>query len=145
MLRIYYGETGAGKSKRIITECNNRIAHANGTVVYIDDDKAHSREINYKIRFVDASDYQIENANEFYGFLCGIAAQDHDLEAIYADGFMRLVQTDLNLLGDFFSKIQQLVESLNIDVYISVTGEEGQLPSFLVPYAIDCNTTNGNV
>ncbi len=139
MLRIYYGETGAGKSKRIITECNDRVERANGTVVYIDDDKTHSREINFKIRFIDGSDYKIDNPESFYGFLCGVAAQDHDLEAIYVDGFDGLVNTDINLLNDFSSKLHVFVEKSDIDVYLSVNGKEGELPAFLTPYTVECN------
>ena len=138
MLRIYYGETGTGKSKRIISECNDRVERANGTVVYVDDDKTHSREISYKIRFIDASDYSIDNPEAFYGFLSGITAQDHDLEAIYVDGFSDLVKTELTQMNDFFAKLHVFVEKVDIDVYLSINGKEGALPSFLTPYTVEC-------
>ena len=138
MLRIYYGETGTGKSKRIISECNDRVERANGTIVYVDDDKTHSREISYKIRFIDASDYSIDNPEAFYGFLSGIAAQDHDLEAIYVDGFSDLVKTELMKMNDFFAKLHVFVEKVDIDVYLSINGKEGELPSFLTPYTVEC-------
>ena len=137
MLRIYYGPKGTGKSKRVIGECNDRVERANGTVVYIDDDSAHSTEISHKVRFIDASEYGINEEKLCLGFICGIIAQDHDLEAIYLDGFAKIVPADLNKLGDFFSKLHLISEKNDIDVFMSINGETGEWPEFLKPYIVE--------
>ena len=46
-------------------------------------------ELNNKIRLIDVSGYPIKNADEFIGFVCGIVSQDHDLQEMYLDSFLK--------------------------------------------------------
>ena len=84
MLRVIFAEKGAGKTKRIIEEANELLKTAKGTIAFIDDDKSNTRDIHYNIRFIDASEYSLHGPEMFLGFICGIAAQDFDLEALSA-------------------------------------------------------------
>jgi len=135
MLKVYYAEKGAGKTKRIIEQANKHRESAKGNVVFIDDNKNYSREIHYQIRFIDASEYQIADPQTFFGFICGIAAQDFDLEALYIDGFLKIVKQDLSTLDDFFVNLEKFCKKFNIDIMISVSGK-GAAPEFLQPYLI---------
>lgn len=137
MLRIYYGPKGTGKSKRVINECNDRVQSANGTVVYIDDDNAHSTEISHKVRFIDASEYGINDEKLCLGFVSGIVAQDHDLEAIYIDGFAKIVPAELSKLDDFFSKLHLISDKNDIDIFMSINGDLAALPVYLKPYVVE--------
>lgn len=134
MLKVLYGEMGMGKTKRIIQSANDRLESAKGTVVYIDDDKSHSREINYQIRFVDASEYSIDTPKMFFGFLSGIAAQDFDLEAIYVDGFKKIVRHDVSELEALFSEIDSFSNKFNIDITISINGQAATMPEYMKKY-----------
>lgn len=134
MLKVLYGEMGAGKTKAIIQLANDRLESAKGTVVYIDDDKSHSREINYQIRFIDASEYSIDSPKMFFGFLSGIAAQDFDLEAIYVDGFKKIVRHDLSELEALFSEVESFSQKFNIDITISINGLAADMPEYLKKY-----------
>lgn len=134
MLKVLYGEMGTGKTKAIIQSANDRLESAKGTVVYIDDDKSHSREINYQIRFIDASEYSIDTPKMFFGFLSGIAAQDFDLEAIYVDGFRKIVRHDVSELEALFSEIENFSQKFNIDITISINGKNETMPDYLKKY-----------
>ena len=51
-------------------------------------------ELNNKVRLIDVSGYPITNSDEFAGFVCGIISQDHDLEVMYLDGFMKCAKLE---------------------------------------------------
>lgn len=136
MLRVIFGEKGAGKSKRIIEEANALLKTAKGNIVYIDDDKSHTREIHYSIRFIDASEYNLDSPKMFLGFICGVAAQDFDLEALYIDGFLKIVQSDLDELEYFFKAVEDFSIKFNITVTISINAKGKTAPKFLEPYLV---------
>ena len=135
MLRVIFGEKGAGKTKRIIDEANALLKTAKGNIVYIDDDKSHTREIHYSIRFIDASEYNIDSPNMFLGFIRGVAAQDFDLESLYIDGFLKIVRSDLDDLEYFFKAVEDFSVKFNITVTISINSK-GKTPAFLEPYLV---------
>lgn len=136
MLRVYYGEKGTGKSKRVIRECNDRAETAKGSVVFIDDDNSRTSEINNRIRFVNLSEYEINNAMLLRGFIAGLEAQDYDLEAIYMDGFSQIIGSDLSNLAEFFEKLNAFAEKASVDITFSINGKDCDLPTYLTPYVV---------
>ena len=136
MLRVILGEKGAGKTKRIIDEANGLLSTAKGNVVYIDDDKSYTRDINTRIRFIDASEYNLVNPDMFLGFIAGIAAQDYDLEAMYVDGFLKIVKTPLDQLESFFEAVSDFSVKYNNTVTISINYKREEAPAFLEKYMV---------
>ena len=55
-------------------------------------------ELNNKVRLIDVSGFPIKNADEFVGFICGILSQDHDLEQIYLDSFLKVANWKIKTL-----------------------------------------------
>ena len=72
--------------------------------------------------------YPIKNADEFVGFICGIISQDHDLEQIYLDSFLRIA----NLEGaDVTSTLQQLDDignAFKVSIIISISLDKEEIP-----------------
>jgi len=136
MLRVIFGEKGAGKTKRIIDEANALLQNAKGNIVYIDDDKSYTRDIHYNIRFIDASEYDLDSPKMFLGFICGVAAQDFDLEALYIDGFLKIVRSDLDQLEEFFKAVEKFSVKFNITVTISINSKGKIAPAFLTQYLV---------
>lgn len=136
MLRVLIGERGIGKTKRIIDEANALLETAKGTIVYVDDDKSHTREINYKIRFIDACEYGINNPVMFTGFIRGICAQDFDIEHIFIDGFLKITGTRLEDLNELITELDGFSEKFGVDITISMNGNKANAPEFLQPYLV---------
>ncbi len=131
MIRVIFGEKGAGKTKRIIDLANGEIKHAKGSVVFIDDDSQYMFEVRREIRFIDASRFSIDGPKMFYGFLCGIAAQDFDLEHLFIDGFLKIVHHDLHTLEGLFEQLKKFAEDCKLNITISICGNPGSAPAFL--------------
>jgi len=89
MIKVLFGKRGMGKTKQMREWANNRIADARGTVVFIDKDNDHMYELDRNIRFINAVDYGVAGCEMLTGFICGIAARDFDLEAVYVNSFAR--------------------------------------------------------
>lgn len=134
MIRVILGEKGAGKTKQIIHMANEAIKNATGSIVFIDDDNQYMFDLKHEVRFVDASEFEIDGPKMFYGFLCGIAAQDFDLEYIFIDGFLKIVHHDLDTLQGLFEHLKLFSEKCGLKIIISVSGDPDKLPEFLKQY-----------
>ena len=126
MIKVIFGETGAGKTKRIIDIANETLKTANGS--------QYMFGLKHDIRFVDASEYHIDSPKMFFGFVSGIAAQDFDLEYLFVDGFMKIVHHPLDTLEDLFKEMAAFAERRKVKLVLSITGSVNDAPAFLKPY-----------
>ena len=134
MLEILFGEKGAGKSKKVIASANEAIKEAKGSIIYIDDDNRYMYDIKHQIRFIDASEYGIDSPKMFYGFICGLIAQDFDLERIYIDGFLKIVKKPVEEMPEFFEHLSDCADKFNINITISINGDPANVPEFIKPW-----------
>lgn len=132
MVRVIFGEKGAGNSKRIIQMANDSLEQTKGSVVFIDAEGQYLFELKHAIRFIDAGNYRIDSPDMFIGFIAGIAAQDFDLELVYVDGFSKLVNCHAESLEDMFSRLEELSADAGIEVIIAMSGDD--MPDYLNKY-----------
>mgnify|MGYP002561662947 FL=1 len=131
MIGVIFGEKGTGKTKRLLQHANRTAADAKGSVVFIDDDNRYMFDLNSFIRFINAADYGIESPKMLYGFLCGIYAQDFDLEYVYIDGFLNFVRHELASLEGLFDDLRAFSERTNVNIILSISGNTESLPPFM--------------
>ena len=77
MVQLIVGEKGKGKTKVLLDKANNGVKEAKGSVVYLDKSTKHMYELNNKVRLINVTEYEVENASEFVGFIRGILSQDN--------------------------------------------------------------------
>ena len=94
MVQLIAGQKGKGKTTEILNKVNEEIKTATGNVVFIDKNNQHMFELNNRIRLIDVSGYPITDRDEFLGFVCGIISQDHDIQSMYLDRFMKCAVID---------------------------------------------------
>ena len=128
MVELIVGKKGKGKTKVLLDRVNGAVKDANGSIVYLDKSTKHMYELNNKVRLTNVTTYPIKNADEFVGFICGIISQDHDLEQIYLDSFLRIA----NLEGaDVTSTLQQLDDignAFKVSIIISISLDKEEIP-----------------
>ena len=93
MIQIIAGEKGKGKTKVLLDKVNSEIKDINGSAVYLDKSSKHMYELNNKVRLINVEDYLVDSSEAFLGFVCGIISQDHDLEKVYLDSFLKIACT----------------------------------------------------
>ena len=136
MIQLIYSEKGTGKTKRLIDIANADMKSTKGDIVFIDDNKRYMYDVVHQIRFVDVNEYQISGCGEFYGFLCGMVAQNFDIESIYVDAFLKIIKQNVSEIEELIIKIEELTEKNNIKAVIIVSADPKTAPDFLKKYII---------
>jgi archaellum biogenesis ATPase FlaH len=134
LIQLIFGEKGSGKTKKILELANSAAQTAKGSTVFVDIDDDYMYDLNLSIRFINATEYALSGPKMFYGFLCGIAASDHDLEYIVVDSFMKIVHHDLETLEELFKQLKAFSDRHNIHLVLSLSCLPEQLPTFLRVY-----------
>lgn len=130
MVQLIIGNKGDGKTKHLLDRVNNQIKTASGNIVYLDKSTKHMHELNNKVCLINVKDYPLKNSDEFIGFICGIISQDYDLEQMYLDSFLKIAHLEGKDLADTLTQLNQISEQFKVDLCISVSVEEKDLPDF---------------
>ena len=133
MVQLIVGSLGRGKTQYLIGQANEAVASAQGHIVYIDKNTKHMFELNNRIRLIDASRYPLKNADEFIGFICGIISQDHDLEKIYLDSFLKNLKlpADPALVKEYVEQLEAISKKFKVDFITSVSLDKTELDESL--------------
>ena len=131
MVELIVGKKGKGKTKVLLDKVNGAIKEANGSIVYLDKSAKHMYELNNKVRLIDVSGYPIKNADEFVGFVCGIISQDHDLEQIYLDSFLKVSKLEDADVTDTLDQLDKIGEKYGISIVVSISLDKEEIPEAL--------------
>ncbi|WP_105618004.1 twitching motility protein PilT [Vallitalea okinawensis] len=136
MIQLIAGQKGKGKTKSLIKMANEAAKTSKGHVVYIDDDKRHIYDLNHHIRFIQASEFPIDNLDEFFGFVCGILSEDFDIDHIFIDGLLKVAHISEDMGAVLIHKLKELSEKFNIKFVISLSCKTEILPENLKEYLV---------
>lgn len=131
MVQLIVGRKGKGKTKQLLDKVNNEVKNISGNIVYLDKSTKHMYELNNKVRLIDVSQCQIENSSEFVGFVCGIISQDHDLQQMYFDSFLKISCLEGADITSTIEKLEKVSEASHVDFVLSVSVDEAELPEAL--------------
>ena len=127
MVELIVGKKGKGKTKVLLDKVNGAIKEANGSIVYLDKSAKHMYELNNKVRLIDVSGYPIKNADEFVGFVCGIISQDHDLEKMYFDSFLKISCLEGSDITEAIKALEAISAKFGVDFVLSVSADATEL------------------
>ncbi|GFI15360.1 hypothetical protein IMSAG249_02557 [Lachnospiraceae bacterium] len=129
MVQFIIGKKGKGKTKHLLEKVNTEVQNVSGNIVYLDKSTKHMYELNNKIRLIDVSSYLITNPDEFAGFVSGIISQDHDLEQMYFDSFLKIACLEDGDVEPVIKKLEKISETFHVNFVISVSLDEDELPA----------------
>jgi len=132
MIHVIYGKKGSGKSKKLLDMANAEVEKATGNIVYLDDNNRCMYDLKHQIRFINTSDYSIDNTDKLYGFVCGILSRDFDISSVYIDGLKKIVSKEEHL-EKLIKKLDKVFDGIN--AYIVISGSE-DAPEYLEKYVI---------
>ncbi len=136
MVQLIVGKKGKGKTKYLLDKVNSEVKNVSGNIVYLDKSTKHMFELNNKVRLIDVSDYNFTNCDEFLGFVCGIISQDHDLQQMYFDSFLKIAKLEGSSITDIVKKLETLGEKFKVDFVLSVSYDNDELDESLKPMVI---------
>ena len=128
MVQIIVGVKVKGKTKRLLEMANEAVKNAKGTVVYLDKSAKHMYELSNKIRLINVNDYEIMSSDGFTGFVSGIISQDHDLETMFLDSFLKLANLEGGDITPVIDTLEKIGEKYNVNFVLSVSMDAADLP-----------------
>lgn len=128
MIQIIAGTKGNGKTKFLLDKVNAEIKSVHGNIVYLDKNAKHMYELNNKVRLIDVSEYMVNSADEFIGFVSGIISQDHDLEQMYLDSFLKVAKLEGADISAVLDKLAVIGEKYQVTFVLSISLDPEELP-----------------
>lgn len=128
MVQLIVGVKGKGKTKVLLDKVNSQIQTVEGNIVYLDKSTKHMYELNNKVRLVDVSEYMLDSADAFVGFVLGILSQDHDLQQMYLDSFLKVAHLEGADITETIQKLEKISEKFKVDFTLSVSLEADEVP-----------------
>ncbi len=136
MIQIIAGEKGKGKTKILLDKVNADVLNAKGNIVYLDKSTKHMYELSNKVRLINVRDYCVDEPKEFLGFVCGLVSQDHDLEKVFLDSFLKIACTEDGDITPVIEKLEIISNKFDVDFVISVSKNKDDLPEVAQKYVI---------
>ena len=68
--------------------------------------------------------------------IAGLISQDHDLEKIYIDSFLKIACTDINDIPMVMEKLELISSKFQIDIVISMSMNGVDLPEIAKQYVV---------
>ena len=137
MIKVFCGKRGTGKTKKLLGIANEDLKQAKGDSVYIDVNNKNTIHLNGDIRFINTNELKVKDTEGVYGLICGIIAQNYDVENIYIDNLTNMIDLSLPDIKRLFKKLEELSSRFNINIFINVDYEEFEkLTDYINDYAI---------
>ena len=120
MVYLVTGPRGSGKTQQMIDLANEKVKTSNGNVVFIKKSHKDTYTVDFNIRVIRMAD--------FVGFLYGMAAGNHDIEAVFIDSVLKQANITLESLAAFLHKLNKISTENNIDFYLSISADKKDIP-----------------
>lgn len=137
MCKFILGEKGAGKTKWLIDNANKDMKEGNGNIAFIDVDDDHIFTLNYNVRLINAMEFNVDNVESFYGFLCGTIGMDYDLEKVYVDSIYKVIDLSIDDLKNLHERLKVVQKKYDTEFYINVDYRLKDIPEELKPHCIE--------
>lgn len=136
MIKCIIGLKGSGKTKQLINMVNIAVHEDAGSVICIERDPKLTFDINHRCRLIDTVDYDINGFEEFYGFLCGLYAQNYDITTIFIDSLYKITgSSDPGKTRKFFELLEKFSKRTGIKFIITISADPESIPEEVRRYA----------
>lgn len=129
MVKVIAGLKGSGKTKKLIDAINTAVKTESGSMVCIEKGNALTFDIDYRVRLIDASEYDIGSYTFLKGFVSGLHAGNFDISHIFVDGVYKLAGTsDPQETAAFVAWCEAFSEANKMEITLSISDDPANLP-----------------
>jgi len=135
MVKVIMGLKGSGKTKQLIDSINTAIKNETGSMVCIEKGNALTFDVDYRVRLIDASEYDIGSYTFLKGFISGLHAGNFDITHIFLDGLYKLSGSkDRDETAEFLAWCEAFGKTNNLEFTISISDEIAKMPEGITKY-----------
>lgn len=135
MVKVIVGLKGSGKTKQLIDSINSAIKNESGSMVCIEKGSALTFDIDYRVRLIDASEYDIGNYTFLKGFISGLHAGNFDISHIFIDGLYKLSGSkDPDETAAFLAWCETFGKANKLEFTLSISDDPANLPESVTKY-----------
>lgn len=135
MIKLIIGNKGSGKTKRLIDMVSTASETTKGVVICVEQGNTLTFSIPHKVRLIDSNAYGVSGYSEYFAFLSGVCACDHDVTDIFGDATLRIGGRDFAELSAFLDRVSELSKESNINFTFTISCDENELPAKIFEYA----------
>ena len=108
---------------------------AKGSMVFIDDDNSYMYDLGYSIRFINVTDYALNDPDMFLGFLCGLHAGNYDITHFFIDDLNKILDDRSNeALEKFLATLSDFSQREHTDFTITINADPDKADEELRKY-----------
>ena len=125
MVRVIMGVKGTSKTKQMIELINSAVHSENGNVVCIERGPKLTYDIHYKIRLVEASQYDMSSYDFLKGFISGLYAGNYDTTHIFIDSLTKIVKSEAteHAVEEFLDWLSRSPEKTHIKFTVTISAD----------------------
>ena len=94
MVNIVMGPEGSGKTKLLIDAISRALKTESGSMVCIEKGNALTFDVDYRVRLIDAGEYEIGSYTFLRGFISGLHAGNFDITHIFIDSLYKVANCE---------------------------------------------------
>ena len=135
MVNVILGLKGSGKTKQLIDSINSAIKNEIGSMVCIEKGNALTFDVDYRVRLIDASEYDIGSYTFLKGLISGLHAGNFDITHIFLDGLYKLSgSSDVEETAAFLAWCEAFGKANSMNFTISISDDVEKLPESITKY-----------
>ncbi|MBQ7717881.1 MAG: ATP-binding protein [Clostridia bacterium] len=134
MVKVIIGEKGSGKTNALLKSVQSAVERDHGSVVFINNNKRHVLDLNYKVRMIDTSEFDIANFEELYGLVSGVISQNYDITHIFVDSITKIANGDVCDIEKYLDRVAKIADKFNIEVLMTISMSENSASDGIKKY-----------
>ena len=125
MIQVIMGLKGSGKTKTLIDAINTAVKTETGSTVCIEKGNKLMFGVDYRVRLIEASDYEVNSFELLRGFISGLHAGNFDITHIFIDSLYKIVGSEDTQEAEAFLQWCDTFGAANqIDFTITISADD---------------------
>lgn len=135
MIEFVYGAKGSGKTKKMIDMANAELETSKGQILFINDRDKYRVTVDTQIRFINSDDFGIKGEDELYGFICGVLGSNYDVDTVYIDNLLRILNANgPNDAEGLLKRLDAIQKQQDVKFVLSLSCDEKEIPEWVKNY-----------
>lgn len=135
MVKVILGLKGSGKTKQLIDSINSAVKNETGSMVCIEKGNALTFDVDYRVRLIDAGEYEIGSYTFLRGFISGLHAGNFDITHIFIDHLYKLSgSSDVEETAAFLDWCEKFGTANNMEFTVSISDDVAKMPESITKY-----------